>query len=215
MHFRPGEQDGLRLPQDVHARIPEAQWLCWHYGNPKPCETPQAIEVVASCVNRTHEDVNRAKQSHKGVIRYPLPNPLPSYRRGYRRWISQTSNGMCSRLSPPATPRRPDGRGRPWRDPRAVLNGILWILRTGASWKDLPERYPPYQTCHRRFQHWVRSGVFEQTLQAFVSDLRKRGELDLSECFIDGTFIVANKGSPGEQDQAGQGYEGHGHGRPC
>jgi transposase len=37
------------------------------------------------------------------------------------------------------------GRGRPWLDPRDVLNGILWILRTGGPWKDLPERYPPYQ----------------------------------------------------------------------
>ena len=41
------------------------------------------------------------------------------------------------------TPRvRRDKRGRPWRDPRDVLNGILWILRTGAPWKDLPDRYP-------------------------------------------------------------------------
>jgi hypothetical protein len=48
-------------------------------------------------------------------------------------------------------PRRADKRGRPWRDSRDVLNGILWILRTGAQWRALPERYPPYQTCHRRF----------------------------------------------------------------
>src|SRR5262245_56541098 len=46
----------------------------------------------------------------------------------------------------PETPRRPDGRGRPWRDARAVLNGILWILRSGARWQDLPEHFPPYQT---------------------------------------------------------------------
>jgi transposase len=55
----------------------------------------------------------------------------------------------------PTPPRREDGRGRSWRDPRDVLNGILWILRTGAPWKDLPQRYPPYQTCHRRFQRWI------------------------------------------------------------
>ena len=90
--------------------------------------------------------------------------------------------------------RRPHGRGRPWRDPRTVLNGILWILRTGAPWKDLPTRYPPYQTCHRRFQHWVRSGVFARILQVLATDLQERGELDLSECFIDGTFVVAKKG---------------------
>src|ERR1700692_2011776 len=50
--------------------------------------------------------------------------------------------------------RRDDGRGRPWTDARAVLNGVLWVLRTGAPWHDLPRRYPPYQTCHRRFQQW-------------------------------------------------------------
>lgn len=45
--------------------------------------------------------------------------------------------------------RRTDGRGRPWRDARAVLDGVLWILRTGARWRDLPREHPPYQTCHR------------------------------------------------------------------
>lgn len=47
--------------------------------------------------------------------------------------------------------RRDDGRGRPWRENREVLDSILWILRTGARWQDLPTRFPPYQTCHRRF----------------------------------------------------------------
>jgi transposase len=92
-------------------------------------------------------------------------------------------------------PRRADGRGRPWRSSREVLNGILWILRTGAQWADLPERYPPYQTCHRRFQRWVREGVFERILEALAQDLKERGKLDLDECFIDGTFIVAKKGA--------------------
>ena len=59
----------------------------------------------------------------------------------------------------PDPPRTEDGRGRPWRDPRDVLNAILWILPTGAPWKDLPERYPPYQTCHRCFQRWIEEGV--------------------------------------------------------
>ena len=43
----------------------------------------------------------------------------------------------------PEPPKRPDGRGRPRRDNREILNGILWIMRTGAQWKDMPERYPP------------------------------------------------------------------------
>ena len=94
----------------------------------------------------------------------------------------------------PEPPRREDRRGRPWRDPRDVLNGILWILRTGAPWKDLPERYPPYQTCHRRFQRWIEEGVLGDVLEALAEDLEERGQIDLSECYIDGTFVVAKKG---------------------
>jgi len=61
---------------------------------------------------------------------------------------------------------RRDRRGRPWRDPRDVLNGILWILRTGAPWADLPVRYPSPKTCHRRFQHWRADGTLEAVLRA-------------------------------------------------
>src|SRR5216683_2786156 len=99
-------------------------------------------------------------------------------------------------LKPLLTPkRRPDGRGRPWRDARAVLNGILWVLRTGAPWHDLPDRYPPYQTCHRRFQQWQRDGTLTHLLHALAEDLRARGKLDLSETFIDASFSSAKKGA--------------------
>jgi transposase len=80
-------------------------------------------------------------------------------------------------------------QGRPRRPDREVLNGVLWILRSGARWCDLPDRFPPYQTCHRRFQQWVKDGRLERLLETLTEDLRTRGELDLSECFIDGTFI--------------------------
>ena len=95
----------------------------------------------------------------------------------------------------PKLPRRSDGRGRPWKETRAVFNGILWILRTGAPWHDMPDRYPPYQTCHRRFQQWVKDGIMAKVLRALAEDLRQRGNLDLTECFIDGTFILAKKGA--------------------
>lgn len=89
---------------------------------------------------------------------------------------------------------REDGRGRPWRDPRDVLNGILWVLRTGAPWADMPERYPPYSTCFRRFQAWVEEGTLKRVLQHLADDLVARGKLDLSETFIDGTHAGAKKG---------------------
>src|SRR6267154_852709 len=79
-------------------------------------------------------------------------------------------------LRPLLTPkRRPDGRGRPWHD--------------------LPDRYPPYQTCHRRFQQWQRDGTLTRLLHALAEDLRARGKLDLSETFIDASFSSAKKGA--------------------
>lgn len=91
--------------------------------------------------------------------------------------------------------RRADHRGRPWRDARQVLNGMLWVLRTGAPWHDLPGRYGPYQTCHRRFQHWQRSGVMNGILWALAEDLLARGQLGLEETFIDASFMGAKKGA--------------------
>jgi transposase len=90
-------------------------------------------------------------------------------------------------------PKRADGRGRSWRSSREVLSGILWILRAVAQWADLPQRYPPYQTCHRRFQRWAQDGTYEWILEALARHLKDRGKMDLSECFIDGTFVVAKK----------------------
>lgn len=86
-------------------------------------------------------------------------------------------------------------RGRPPKPAREVLNGVLWILRSGARWQDLPDRFPPYQTCHRRFQEWVKDGRLRKVLETLAQDLLERGNLDLSETFIDGTFIVAKKGA--------------------
>jgi len=74
------------------------------------------------------------------------------------------------------------------------LNGILWILRTGAPWKDLPQRYPPHQTCHPWFKQWVRDGIFQRIAQELVEDLHERGQIDIREAFIDGCFAPAKKG---------------------
>src|SRR5262249_7769768 len=89
---------------------------------------------------------------------------------------------------------RADRRGRPWSDRRKVLNGVLWILRTGAPWEDLPPRYGQYQTANRRFQDWGRAGVMETLLMSLAQHLKEAGGLDLKECFVDGTFVPAKKG---------------------
>ena len=95
----------------------------------------------------------------------------------------------------PADRVREDGRGRPWSDRRQAFNGILWILRTGAPWQDLPERYGAYQTVHRRFQAWRKAGVVAAVLRGLARDLHERGRLDLRECFLDGSFSAAKKGA--------------------
>jgi transposase len=91
--------------------------------------------------------------------------------------------------------RRADNRGRPWHDTRAVLNGVLWVLGTGAQWRELPEKYPPFQTCHRRFQQWIRSGKLEEALRLLARRLHEQGKLKLEEAFVDATFASAKKGA--------------------
>src|SRR5258705_11675676 len=98
---------------------------------------------------------------------------------------------------------RSDGRGRPWKSRRSVINGILWVLRTGAPWADLPDRYPSFQTCHRRFQQWVQLGVMSKIMAALASELSENGAIDVHEAFIDASFAPAKKGDKRSARQNG------------
>jgi transposase len=85
-----------------------------------------------------------------------------------------------------------------------VLNGILWVLRTGAPWANLPDHYPSFQTCHRRFQQWVRAGVMKRIMEVFAARLQRRGEIDVTEAFIDATFASAKKGARKSVKRSGE-----------
>ena len=85
--------------------------------------------------------------------------------------------------------------GRPRVSDEDIVKGILWVCRTGARWKDMPRQYPPYQTCHRRFQEWNKSGLWNDILVKLAIDLKRRGKMDVHESFIDGTFASAKKGA--------------------
>lgn len=102
----------------------------------------------------------------------------------------------------PKPPKRADGRGRPRQDDRKIFDALLWILKTGAQWDELPTKYPPKSTCHDRFQAWNQAGVLARALKALAEDLRKRGDLDLSECFVDATFVSAKKGGRVSEKQS-------------
>lgn len=104
-------------------------------------------------------------------------------------------------LAPHLPPQRP-ATGRPAKDHRTIINGILWRLRTGAPWRDLPERYGPWQTVYSRFRRWQQAGVWDQLLAAVQTAADQRGELDWSLHFLDGTNIRAHPHAAGAKKGA-------------
>jgi transposase len=91
-------------------------------------------------------------------------------------------------------PKRRKKGGRPPADDRKCFEGILWILWTGAPWSELPERYGPKSTVHRRLKQWAESDVLLNMWRAFLDQLDDRKKVRWDECFIDGMFITAKKG---------------------
>jgi len=79
-------------------------------------------------------------------------------------------------------------------DNRACLEGILWLLRSGARWKDIPAEFPSGATCWQRFKSWEESGVLVDIWQKILGTLDEKGRLKWDEVFADGTFSPAKKG---------------------
>ena len=86
--------------------------------------------------------------------------------------------------------------GRPWANNREVFVGILWVLKTGARWRDVPEPYPRGVTCWRRLKLWEDEGVWLDLWRVFLGQLDRRGQIDWSESFADASFAPAKKGGP-------------------
>ena len=87
-------------------------------------------------------------------------------------------------------------RGRPRKTNRQVLEGILWILKTGARWRDLPRDFGVSSSvCWKRLQEWEAQGVWLRLWRAFLSELDAQDKLDWDEVFLDGSFASAKKGA--------------------
>ena len=85
--------------------------------------------------------------------------------------------------------------GRPRVSNRKVFEGVLWILRTGAPWSDMPKEYPSASTCWRRLRDWEEQDIWLTAWRALLSELDQREQLDWSEAFADGSFASAKKGA--------------------
>lgn len=106
------------------------------------------------------------------------------------------TNAQWERLQPLLPPQKPK-TGRPAVDHRRILNGILWILRTGAPWRDLPERYGPWRTVASRFYRWQRAGLWQYVFDAVKQQAEASGQINWNLHYVDSPIIRAHQHAAG------------------
>lgn len=109
-----------------------------------------------------------------------------------KRELTDEQWAQLEPLLPPQKPRT----GRPNADHRRVVEGILWVLRTGAPWRDLPERYGPWRTVYARFTRWQRDGTWDRLLAHVQTKSDAVGEIAW-EVSIDSTTVRAHQHAAG------------------
>lgn len=98
----------------------------------------------------------------------------------------EVSEAQWRRLEP-LLPGRAGTVGRPAEDNRRFVNGVLWVIRSGMRWADLPERYGKYKSVHKRFLRWAERGVWDRLFDDLVAD-RKNPYL-----MLDSTIVRAHQ----------------------
>lgn len=96
-------------------------------------------------------------------------------------------NRIADLLPPESTGKQ----GRPRKSNRMILNGIIWIARSGAPWRDLPERYGPWETVYSRFRKWIEDGILDNIFRVLSLDA------ELEELSLDGSIVQAHQHSAG------------------
>ena len=97
----------------------------------------------------------------------------------------------------PLLPLQKPTTGRPAKDHRTIINGILWVLRTGAPWRDLPERYGPWRTVASRFYRWRQAGLWDRLLRAVQQQSNIQRKVNWELHYVDGTVIRAHQHAAG------------------
>jgi transposase len=93
-------------------------------------------------------------------------------------------------------------RGHPWLDHRRIVHGILWHLHTGAPWRDLAERYGPWQTVYDRFNYWRLDGTWATILDTWLLRLDKAGLIDRDLWLVDASLIRASRAAAGAEKKS-------------
>src|SRR3954452_3006963 len=93
----------------------------------------------------------------------------------------------------------PGSGGRPPCENRPLIVGILWVLHTGAPWRDLPECYGPWPTVFTRFNGWRRDGTWVRIVTSLLDELDDKGLIDHDLWCIDGTVIRASRAAAGAE----------------
>lgn len=109
------------------------------------------------------------------------------------------------RIVPYLPPQHPE-TGRPAKDHRTVLDGILWRVRSGAAWRDIPPRYGNWQTLYSRFRRWREAGIWQRVFEAMRADARADKQLEETLAMLDGSSTQRVPGA--HQDAAGAHQKG-------
>jgi transposase len=113
----------------------------------------------------------------------------------------ELTDEQWKRLEPLLPPEKPK-TGRPNQDHRRMINGMVWIDRTGAPWRDMPERYGKWTSVASRFYRWQKAGIWQRILAALQSEAQTEGQINWDVHFVDGTVIRAHQHAAGAKKAA-------------
>jgi transposase len=113
----------------------------------------------------------------------------------------ELTDEQWKRLEPLLPPEKPK-TGRPNQDHRRMINGMVWIDRTGAPWRDMPERYGKWTSVASRFYRWQKASIWQRILAALQSEAQTEGQINWDVHFVDGTVIRAHQHAAGAKKAA-------------
>ena len=126
------------------------------------------FRLAWSSFRRRHQAVAQRCHAARRARRHPSSLGFPSIPVLHSQQLDLTDE-RWARVSPLLPPQKPE-TGRPANDHRTILEGICWVIRTGASWREIPECFGPWQTVHTRYQRWRKAGIWQRILDALQHD---------------------------------------------